>query len=61
MFTVYPAVGVIPASSSIQIAVDMMGETTCYAEEVSLCRLFLGWKRFVAVKLSDSYDCKIML
>lgn len=36
MFTLYPAIGVVPPSGCIQISVDMLGENPGYSEEVSL-------------------------
>ena len=45
MFTLYPAVGVIGASSCMQVTVDMMGETPGYSEEV---RYFLHYCCYMA-------------
>lgn len=45
MFTLYPAVGVVAAGSSMQVTVDMMGEGPGYSEEV----------RFVSMQLFYCY------
>ena len=36
MFTLYPAVGTVPAGGSVQITVDMIAENPGFSEEVSL-------------------------
>lgn len=36
MFTVYPAVGTVPAGGSVQVTVDMIGENPGFSEEVSV-------------------------
>ena len=36
MFTVYPAVGTVPAGGSVQVTVDMVGENPGFSEEVSV-------------------------
>lgn len=35
MFTVYPAVGSVPAGGSVQVTVDMIAENPGFCEEVS--------------------------
>ena len=35
MFTVYPAVGSVPAGGTVQVTVDMMAENPGFCEEVS--------------------------
>lgn len=39
MFTVYPAVGTVPAGGSVQVTVDMVGENPGFSEEVSVQNL----------------------
>ena len=34
MFTVYPAVGSVPAGASVQVTVDMIAENPGFSEEV---------------------------
>ena len=36
MFTVYPAVGSVPAGGSVQVTVDMIAENPGFSEEVGL-------------------------
>lgn len=36
MFTLYPAVGTVPAGGSVQITVDMIAENPGFSEEVSV-------------------------
>ena len=54
MFTVYPAVGTVPAGGSVQVTVDMIGENPGYCEEVSLQRIRGEKSNFVAEKLHHS-------
>ena len=35
MFTVYPAVGTVPAGGAVQVTVDMIAENPGFSEEVS--------------------------
>ena len=39
MFTLYPAVGTVPAGGSVQITVDMIAENPGFSEEVSVPQL----------------------
>ena len=62
MFTVYPAVGSVPAGGAVQVAVDMIAENPGFCEEVGASNrgialffpknekfvksFFLFWKRW---------------
>ena len=49
MFTLYPAIGTVPAGGVVQITIDMIAENPGFSEEVSVLRLYLlkGFKKGV--------------
>lgn len=49
MFTVYPAVGTVPAGGSVQVTVDMVGENPGFSEEVSVQNLSGAMNGFVLI------------
>lgn len=49
MFTVYPAVGTVPAGGSVQVTVDMVGENPGFSEEVSVQNLSGAMNGFLVI------------
>lgn len=49
MFTVYPAVGTVPAGGSVQVTVDMVGENPGFSEEVSVQNLSGAMNGFLLI------------